>query len=165
MTPAVTDRELSGRSVLVMLLAFFAVVFAVNAYFAAAAIQTYSGVVAQEPYRKGLTYNRRIAADERQTALGWTAAVEADRAGHARLDLASADGRPVTALVVTGTLGRPSTDIADRTVAFIETQPGRYETQGTALDGGSWIVTIAARAGPAASEPVFQLRRRLWLKP
>lgn len=29
---------------------------------------------------------------------------------------------------------------------------------------GSWIVTIAARRG-SADEPVFQLRRRLWLKP
>ena len=164
MTPAATDRELSGRTVLAILLAFFGVVFAVNGYFAAAAIQTYTGVVAQEPYRKGLTYNLRIAADERQRALGWKAAVDAGLDGRARLDLTTADGRPVTDLVVTGTLGRPSTDIADRTMAFTETRQGRYKTQVAALDAGSWIVTITARGG-SADEPVFQLRRRLWLKP
>ena len=164
MTPTATDRELSGRTVLAILLAFFGVVFAVNGYFAAAAIQTYTGVVAQEPYRKGLTYNLRIAADERQRALGWKAAVDAGLDGRARLDLTTADGRPVTDLVVTGTLGRPSTDIADRTMTFTETRQGRYETQVAALDAGSWIVTITARGG-SADEPVFQLRRRLWLKP
>ncbi len=165
MTPTVSDRELSGRNVLIILLSFFGVVFAVNAYFATAAIQTYTGVVAQEPYRKGLTYNRRIAADQRQSALGWTAALDAGRDGHARLDLTAAGGLPVTGLVVTGTLGRPSTEIADRAMIFNETQPGRYETQGAALDAGSWVATIAARTSSASADPVFQLRRRLWLKP
>ena len=160
-----SHQELSGRTVLVMLLAFFGTVFVVNAYFAAAAIQTYSGVVAQEPYRKGLTYNRRIAADQRQSVLGWTATVAADRDGRTRLELAGPDRRPVSGLSVTAILGRPSTDAADRKLELIETMPGQYESHGAALDGGGWIVTIAARTEQAEAEPVFQLRRRLWLKP
>jgi nitrogen fixation protein FixH len=163
--PAQTDRGLSGHTVLIMLVAFFGVVFAVNGYFAFAAIDTYTGVVAQEPYRKGLTYNRRIAAGERQAELHWTAAVDAARDGHTSIDLVGADGRPVTDLKVAGTLGRPSTDSADQTLTFTETKPGRYETQGAALDAGTWIVSIAARYDVAAGDPVFQLRKRLWLKP
>ena len=165
MTPATTDRELTGRSVLIVLFAFFGIVFAVNAYSATAAIQTYTGVVAQEPYRKGLTYNRRVAASERQSALGWTASLEADRDGHAHLDVVDANGHPVANLAVTGTLGRPSTDIADRSLTFIETTPGTYENHGASIDSGTWIATIAARTESTAAEPVFQLRRRLWLKP
>ncbi len=160
-----TDRALSGRTVLIILVAFFGIVFAVNGYFAFAAIDTYTGVVAQEPYRKGLTYNRRIAADARQSELHWTAAVEAGRDGHTAVDFATADGRPVTDLKLQGTLGRPTTDTADQTLTFTETKPGRYETQGAALDAGSWVVSIVARYDVAAADPVYQLRKRLWLKP
>lgn len=165
MTQSAVERELTGRSVLVMLLAFFGVIFAVNAYFATVAIGTYTGVVAQEPYRKGLTYNRRIAASLRQDELNWTATVEARRDGLTRLDLSAPDGQPVTGLDVKGVMGRPSTDIADRALTFTETKPGHYETQAAAIEPGNWIVTIAARADAAAAEPVFQLRRRVWLKP
>lgn len=165
MTPTQTGQGLSGRSVLVMLVAFFGVVFVVNGYFAYAALQTYTGVVAQEPYRKGLTYNRRIDADARQATLGWSADLAADRDGQARLDLAARDGQPVAGLAVTATLGRPSTDAFDRPLTFIETTPGHYEATLAALDAGSWIVTLTARDSGPATEPVFQLRRRLWLKP
>lgn len=164
-TPSQSAQELSGRTVLVVLVAFFGVVFAVNGYFAYAALQTYTGVVAQEPYRKGLTYNRRIDADARQSERGWTAEVAADRDGHARLDIAARDGQPVGGLAVTATLGRPSTDEFDRRLTFVETKPGHYESTVAALDAGNWIVTLAAREGGPAAEPVFQLRRRLWLKP
>ncbi len=54
-----------------LLIAFFGVIFAVNGYFLYSALSTHTGVVAIEPYRKGLAYNERIAADERQKALGW----------------------------------------------------------------------------------------------
>ena len=37
--------------------------------------------VANEPYRKGLHYNERIAADARQAALGWTETVDVGRDG------------------------------------------------------------------------------------
>ena len=62
---------LTGRHVLAAMLVFFAVVFAVNAAMIYAALSTYSGVVADEPYRKGLHYNERIVADERQRQRNW----------------------------------------------------------------------------------------------
>jgi nitrogen fixation protein FixH len=157
-------HTLTGRSVLAMFLAFFGIVFAVNAYFVASAISTYTGVVAQEPYRKGLAYNLRIEADERQALLGWTANLTAERAGAARLALLNRNGAPVAGLIVTAIVSRPSTDHFDGKLTFTETEPGHYETTPIALDGGSWIVALSAREN-AAAQPVFQLRRRLWLKP
>ena len=53
-------------------LGFFATVFVVNGAMIYSAVSTHSGLVANEPYRKGLHYNERIAADERQARLGWT---------------------------------------------------------------------------------------------
>ena len=66
-TPSRADN-LNGRHVLIGLLLFFGTIFAVNGYFMFVALSTYTGVVADEPYRKGLAYNARIAADERTRA-------------------------------------------------------------------------------------------------
>jgi nitrogen fixation protein FixH len=164
MMPAKSAHELTGRGVLAMFVGFFGIVFAVNAYFVTSAISTYTGVVAKEPYRKGLAYNLRIEADERQASLGWAANLTAERAGPARLALVTRDGAPVAGLVVTATVSRPSTDHFDRKLTFTETVPGHYETTPIALDGGSWIVALSARE-TAVAQPIFQLRRRLWLKP
>jgi len=159
------DAILNGRSVLTLLAAFFGVVFAVNGYFAVEAITTYSGTVASEPYRKGLTYNRRIAADERQRALHWQASLTAARDGQARFDLATSDGTPVPGLTVIATLGRPSSDDQDHTLTFTEPAPGHYVAVGPAIDPGTWVIALQARDVAGAPEPVFQMRKRLWLAP
>jgi nitrogen fixation protein FixH len=164
MIKAPTAHPLTGRAVLAMFVSFFGIVFLVNGYFVASAIQTYTGVVAQEPYRKGLAYNNRIDADERQASLGWTAQLTTARVGPTRVELITRDGHPVVGLAVTATIGRPSTNQFDRAIAFSETAPGTYESPPAALDGGTWIVMLTAREG-GATEPVFQLRRRVWLKP
>jgi nitrogen fixation protein FixH len=120
--------------------------------------------VANEPYRKGLHYNERIAADERQARLGWVETLELARDGRLTLLLAEADGRPIRGLKIEGTLGRPSTSRLDAKVALAETQPGRYEAQAGALANGSWLATLEARWS-AGAEPIYRIRRRLWLEP
>ena len=62
---------LTGRHVLLAMLAFFGVIFAVNGAFLYFALGSHSGVVAVEPYRKGLAYNQAIAAAEAQERRGW----------------------------------------------------------------------------------------------
>jgi len=162
---AARDSALNGRSVLVVLLAFFGTVFAVNAYFVVVALDTYSGTVASEPYRKGLTYNRRIAADERQAALHWQPRASASRDGHVLFDLAGADGTPVSGLTVTAVLGRPSSEDHDRSLNFAEVAPGHYVADGPALQPGTWVIALQALSTDSSQEPVFQLRNRLWLAP
>jgi nitrogen fixation protein FixH len=66
------SRNVNGRDVLAILLSFFGVIFAVNGALIYAAVSTHTGLVANEPYRKGLAYNERILADERQAQLGWS---------------------------------------------------------------------------------------------
>ncbi len=48
-----------------------AVVFAVNAVFVTLAIQTHSGVVIENSYKKGVNCNRTIEKATIQQALGW----------------------------------------------------------------------------------------------
>jgi nitrogen fixation protein FixH len=155
---------IDGRHVLAGLLAFFACVFAVNGTFIVLAVSTHTGVVSQEPYRKGLAYNDRIAADARQTALGWREALTLTSDGWMVLNLADRDNRSVPALRIKASVGRPSTVSHDRAVTLNETADGQYAADIGNLDSGNWVVAIEAwRIGER--EPAFRLRRRLWLKP
>ncbi len=157
--------QLKGRHVLMVFIGFFLVVFAVNGVFLYSAIKTYTGIVAVEPYRKGLQYNQRIAADEAQTALGWQDALEIARDGQVTLRMTNRLGAPVEGLHVTGSIGRPSTASHDTRLAFEETRPGTYATRIVPPDAGAWIVNLEARTGAAPETVAHQLRRRLWLKP
>lgn len=158
------EEGLQGRHVLMILLGFFGVVFAVNGFFLVSALSTHTGVVANEPYRKGLEYNDRIAAAERQASLGWRESLSVKTSGAITLALHDANGAPIPNLGVTAVLGRPATARFDRRLALVESVPGHYTATARALEGGSWIAGIEARTS-TSDELVFQLRRRLWLKP
>ena len=108
--PRTESSGLTGRHVLWSLIAFFGLIFAVNGYFLYAAISTYSGVVANEPYRKGLEYNQRIAADARQHELGWTESLDiAATRDTLMLDLKDKNGLPGSASRASGR-SRPPVD-------------------------------------------------------
>lgn len=158
-------QGLRGRHVLVAVLAFFGAVFLVNGVFLYAALSTYTGVVADEPYRKGLNYNERIAAAERQKNLGWVAETALDPDAGLTLVLHEAEGAPVSGLFISGVLGRPSTREHDRNVVFTEVAPGRYTANVEALSPGAWLVNLeAVWVGSGETEPVYRMRKRLWLK-
>lgn len=161
--------QLTGAHVLGALVAFFAVVFAVNAVLLYSALSSHSGLVAQEPYRKGLAYNERIAASERQAALLWTAKLDVEPGGTVALSVVDAGDRPIQGLRVSGTIGRPATGREDQPVVFYEPLSGQYVATLAPLSAGAWRIDIEARpaiSGTAANDdPVYRLRRRLWLKP
>jgi nitrogen fixation protein FixH len=149
--------------VLGVFLAFFAAVFVMNGALIYAAVRTNAGLVANEPYRKGLHYNERIAAEARQTQLGWTDKLDVTREGGVALMLKDSAGHPVTGLKVETVLGRPATNREDVRTSLREVAPGRYAGRMAPLGAGSWLVTLEARAD--AEEPVYRLRRRLWFTP
>ena len=158
---------LTGRHVLLAMLAFFGVIFAVNGAFLYFALGSYSGVVAVEPYRKGLAYNERIAADQKQLALGWSPVLEMSLDGAVNLTLADRDRSPVTGLLVTAEIGRPSTSAEDIKVPLEEISPGQYVARIPARAPGNWVLSVTAvRPGADPSEPaLYRLKERKWLKP
>jgi nitrogen fixation protein FixH len=157
-------QGLHGSHVLGICVGFFAAVFIVNGAMIYLAITTNSGLSANEPYRKGLNYNERIAAGDRQARLGWTEALEVTRDGRVRLWLTEADGRPVRGIKIVGLLGRPATNRYDIPLKLVEASPGHYEARTTVLPEGGWLLSLEARELEAA-DPVYRMRRRLWLKP
>lgn len=159
------DGTLQGHHVLAMLLGFFGAVFAANGFFLFSALSTHTGVVAVEPYRKGLAYNARIAAGQRQNELGWAETVNITPGGKVSVVLAGSASVALPALDIVGSIGRPSTASNDRALRFVEMEPGAYVADAGALDGGAWIVSIEARAAGSVNDALYRARRRLWLKP
>jgi nitrogen fixation protein FixH len=157
--------RLEGRHVLAILLGFFTIIFAVNGYFLYSALSTHTGIVANEPYRKGLAYNTRIDAEARQAELNWTDATSIAPDGTVAVAVTGPEGRKVQDLVLTGMISRPSTAQYDRPLRFAEVEPGRYTFAAGVLDSGSWIVAIEGRMSAADKDPIYRARRRLWLTP
>ena len=160
----VRKEGLRGAHVLAAMVGFFGIILAVNGVMIYSAVSTHTGLVAIEPYRKGLHYNDRIVADERQNRLGWTASLDVRSNGTVLLRLLEADGRPVRSLKVLASLGRPATSRHDIKLSLVETQAGTYEAASPPLTTGSWLFSFEAMRGDSA-EPVFRVRRRIWLKP
>jgi nitrogen fixation protein FixH len=159
------DTGLQGYHVLYAFLTFLGVIFAVNGVMLYYALATHSGLVAQEPYRKGLAYNERISADERQAGLQWTADVVVSPHGTIAITLADASGKPVSGRFADATLGRAASSRHDQRLALYEEAPGRYVAVGGAIEPGAWVVDATVRGVDDTSAPVYRIRRRLWLKP
>jgi nitrogen fixation protein FixH len=135
---------LSGRHVLIWLLGFFAVVMAANGAFVFFALRTHPGIESEDAYRKGLTFNRTIAAAERQNALGWKGAATY-AGGTLRATIADAAGRPVTGLVAEVLFRRPVAEGNDVAAALTERAEGVYAAAVTLPLKGQWDVVIEAR--------------------
>jgi nitrogen fixation protein FixH len=155
-------QELKGRHVLMALIAFFGVMLIANGIFVYFAVATFSGGDTSNAYRKGLDYNQTIAADELQTARGWTAEIGYDDAlGRLRLSVRDRDGAPVTGLSFEAALSRPATDKEDRAAALSETEHGVYAAE-LELPPGLWIVSLLG-ADSGISESAYRLKRRLFV--
>lgn len=158
-------RRLTGRHVLAALIAFFGVVFSVNGYFLMRALSTHTGVVVNEPYRKGLAYNTRITADARQAQLGWHDDIQLTTDGTLTVAISDRDGVPVSGLSLAGVLARPSTASADIALRLTEVGGEHYIASAGTLAPGAWIAAIEAHRDGNTAEPVYRARRRLWLEP
>ncbi len=160
-----TERLLSGGDVLKLLLAFFGVMFAVNGVFLYFALATFDGPAEKDAYATGLHYNARIEAARRQAALGLRHELRLADDGTLRLLLRDAHDAPAAGLTLSGTIGRPASNIDDRNITLAETEPGTYEAS-PRLTPGAWIVELSARrTAPGHEETVYQLKERLWLTP
>lgn len=164
---SISPRRITGRTVLFILLGFFGVMIAVNGVFTYFAVSTFNGLVTEGSYRKGLEYDRQLAAEAAQERLGWTARLElAARGRELRLELEDEGGRPVSGRLVRARVGRPATDRFDRTVILSETEPGTYTRDIAFPSAGNWIASLEVLEGYGeAKSVVYRMKERLWLTP
>src|SRR5712672_702694 len=112
-------REVTGRMVLICLVAFFAVIAGVNAVMIRAAVSTFGGVETGNAYQAGLAFAREIAAVEAQAALHWDVRAKVSAAaGATEVEVTAADtvGRPLAGLAATARLVHPADKRADHVV-------------------------------------------------
>jgi nitrogen fixation protein FixH len=123
-------RPVTGRKVLFAFVAFFAVVFSVNAIMVRFATSTFGGVDADRAYQVGLAFNREIAAAEGQNALGWDVQAHFAERGTGRTELTlrirdARDAVPAGIRVVSH-LGHPGDRRRDREIAMTGNTQGVF---------------------------------------
>jgi nitrogen fixation protein FixH len=154
--------RLTGRGVLLLLVGFFGVIFATNAIFITAAVKTFRGEDEAKPYLQGVEYNDTLARRAEQARLGWHASIGDQRLSSGSVlltvDVAEADGKAPTGLVLTGELRHPADEHRDRSLRFTETSPGHFETQLRDLTPGRWEMVVSN-----SKDQPFQAERRLWV--
>ena len=157
-------RELTGRRVLFCLVAFFAVVAAVNAVMMTAAVTTFGGIETKSSYQAGLTFAREEAAAEAQQARHWRviAALRRVAGGSTQIELSArdAENRPLTGLEASVSLIHPTDRRLDRPVTMQAVDASRFRGAVTPAPGQWDLVIELARAG----ERLFRSRERIILR-
>lgn len=157
------QQPLTGRFVLFSLIAFFAVVTAVNAVMIRYAVQTMPAIDVRNAYEASQNYNGDIARAHEQAELGWTANVDltaAAQGGRVAVRFAGRNGEPVRGLQVVLTFSHPVNRKEDRMLALTEVAPGQYSGQMPASAHGVRNLEIQARRD---DRRVFRSRERVTL--
>lgn len=163
-SPSVSPKPLTGRKVLVMLLAFFGVVIGVNMMMMKLAILTLPGTEVDSAYRASLSYESEIAAAHDQNARNWKVDAHIERApdGGAMLQVEAHDdkGAPMSGLNFTGRFERPADRRGDQPIAFAETGVGIYRGSAPNIAPGQWNLVLE---GDAAGKRMFLSTNRVLL--
>lgn len=142
-TTQVEGFRIRGWHVLAAVVAFFGVIIAVDVTFLMAAYRSYPGQVSVTPYEDGLAYNKHVAQQRAQAALGWRARVTTET-NAVIVAVVDAEGAPVSGLKMTGLLSRPATEVGRLSLVFAETSPGRYVAP-AARQAGAWDLSVSAQ--------------------
>jgi nitrogen fixation protein FixH len=162
--PPAAARPLTGRVVLISIVAFFAVVIGVNLVLMKLAIDTLPGTEVDSAYTASLAYEREIAAAHDQNARNWQvdAHVErhADGAATVRVEARDSAGAPMPGLKFLGRFERPTDRRADQPVALAEVGTGIYRGSAPALAAGQWDLVLQ---GDVAGQRMFLSKNRIVL--
>lgn len=151
------QKPLTGRRVLVYVLLFFGVVFVVNAVFIAKALQSNSGVVNENPYERGLSYNKVLEKHEREVALGWKG--KGSVVGNTDLlyVLTDKQAKPVSGAQISVLMARPVQKGLDYPLTLTEQTPGHYSAKLKSPLKGAWAAHISVIRGTDVYDDVVSL--------
>jgi nitrogen fixation protein FixH len=157
-------RRWTGLTILLALLGFFGVVFAVNGVMIFAALSTRTGTDTDSAYQAGRMFEHDVALAKAQDARRWQVDAKVTPApdGGRRVDVVARDasGKPIGGMVLSAIFERPTDRRLDRAVVVTEDSPGTFH--GTAaIPAGQWDLVIElTRQG----DQMFRSRNRIILK-
>jgi nitrogen fixation protein FixH len=162
-TPRGRAREVTGRFVLALFVAFFAIVATVNAIMLRAATSTFGGVETGSAYKAGLEFKNELAAARTQDGRKWKIVAEVKRAasGQVTVELTARDAQAasLSGLIAAARLAHPNDARNDRRIAMSSAGAGRF-TGETAAPAGQWDLVIELSAD---EERLFRSKTRIVL--
>lgn len=163
MSPTVKQpgKELKGWHVLLIMLGFFGVMFAVNGVFLYHAITSFPGEDVKKSYVQGLNYNKTLSARAIQADLGWRAEAGLQD-GKIAFRLFDAEDQPLSHYAVIGELRRRATQDEDTVVTFKAGLGGEYSAPIEALPSGQWLLRVRVM-DPAAETLLFEVEKTLFV--
>lgn len=150
--------------------AFFLVVVAANGIMVYLAEDTWTGLVTEHPYERGLAYNEALAAARTQQALGWQVDVAftpaehapaGDPRAHVVVTMRDRDGRPLAGGEVRARFVRPTREGFDSEMTLTPLGNGRYGGDVTLALPGQWDMVVSGSYDGAT----YQTARRVHLRP
>lgn len=140
-TQAENKDKVSGWRFFFIFAAFFGVIIAVNAVFIYNAMNSHSGVVTDDAYRKGLAYNDIL--DRAQNQPHWIHKVTFED-GVLRWFIQQEDGSPLDNAQVSVSFFRPIRSGDDFSATLSEVQAGVYEIRPDFPHKGAWRAGLKA---------------------
>lgn len=126
----------------------FLVTLLANGTFVYYALHSFTGLVTEGAYDKGLAFNTEIRAKRDQDALGWQGELRTDlrvgMSGQVRFTLKTRHGVPLRGARVQAVLFRPVQAGLDQSFVLDESQPGVYQGQLMVRQPGQWELRIQA---------------------
>lgn len=141
MTTRPVERGFTGRHMLLIMIAFFAVIIAANVTMATVAGTSWTGFVVRNSYVASQEFNGRVAAAQAQAKLGWTASLVIE-GGKARLTLVDRQGHVAPVHSTSLAWRNPASDSRDRVIAL--DRVGRDFLGRLDIADGQWVVEIDA---------------------
>ena len=157
-------RPVTGRMVLICLIAFFGVVSLVNAIMIRFAVTTFGGVETSSSYKAGQMFEQEVARAERQDAQHWKigGTLVRDTSGEAVLAISARDekGAPLSGLTAKARLAHPADERLDHTIALARIGSGEFKGEADAAPG-QWELIVDLYKG---DDRVFRSRSKVILK-
>lgn len=140
-------RRFTGRHMLIVMVAFFGTVIAVNVTMAMFATRTFGGTVVDNSYVASQKFNGWLREARDQDALGWSLGLTMAQDRHPMIAAAAAGETPLAGAVVTATAKHPVGRAPDIALTFTEVAPGQFRAA-QPLPAGRWNIHMeAARDG------------------
>ncbi|MCA1395645.1 FixH family protein [Bradyrhizobium sp. BRP56] len=137
---------ITGRFVLIAILAFFSVVIGANLVMMRFAIVTLPGTEVDSAYRASLAYQREIISARQQNERNWQVQVYIHRQsdGEAELAIEALDrlGAPLAGMNFVARLERPVDRRADRAIDVSQANAGIYRGSASGVAVGQWDLVI-----------------------
>ncbi len=135
-----TEKPFTGRKFLMIVIAFFAVVIAVNVTMAVKAVKTFPGLEVSNSYVASQTFDKDRAAQE---ALGWVVEPSYER-GFLSLVIRDRGGLPAPVSDISVLVGR--TTMANEDVRPEFRYSGGIFSAPVELGHGAWLIHLEAKA-------------------